>query len=151
MFSPKLKPMGLMQLLAPLLAVLFAVVLALLAAWALSVPAPAQSANPGTEDLASYAGEDMQRLIAGAKKEGSVSVYSSAAMDDMGTIIAAFEKKYGVKVRLWRGSSENIVQRAVVEARGGRVDADVFETGMTAMESMRRERLFQEIKTPTPS
>jgi iron(III) transport system substrate-binding protein len=93
----------------------------------------------------------MQRLIAGAKKEGSVSVYGSAALDDMGTIIAAFEKKYGVKVRLWRGSSENIVQRAVVEARGGRFDADVFETGMTAMESMRRERLFQEITTPTLS
>ena len=152
MSTPKLKPMGLMQLLAPLLAVLFAVVLALLAAWALSVPAPAQSANPGAEDLASYVGADrMQRLIAGAKKEGSVSVYGSAAMDDMGAIIAAFEKKYGVKVRLWRGSSENIVQRAVVEARGGRFDADVFETGMTAMESMRRERLFQEIKTPTLS
>src|SRR4029453_13466720 len=60
---------------------------------------------------------------------------------------AAFEKKYGVKVRVWRGSSENIVQRAMVEARGGRYDADVIETGAIAMESMHRERLFQEIKT----
>src|SRR5262249_28029545 len=77
--------------------------------------------------------------------------YSSAAMDDMAALIAAFEKKYGVKVRLWRASSENIVQRAVVEARGGRFDADVFETGATAMESMQRERLFQEVKTPARS
>jgi iron(III) transport system substrate-binding protein len=43
------------------------------------------------------------------------------------------------------------VQRAVVEARGGRFDADVFETGAIAMESMQRERLFQEIKTPALS
>jgi iron(III) transport system substrate-binding protein len=141
----KLKPMGLMQLLAPLLAVILAIVLALLAAWALIASAAAQT----PEDLASYAGADrMAKLVAGAKKEGSVAVYTSAAMDDMGAIVAAFEKKYGVKVRLWRGSSENIVQRAVTETRGGRFEADVMETGALAMESMRRERLFQEIKTP---
>jgi spermidine/putrescine-binding protein len=147
---PKLKPMGLMQLLAPLLAVILAIVLALLAAWALSMSAAAQITHPTAE--ASYAGADrMAKLVAGAKKEGSVAVYSSAAMDDMAAIIAAFEKKYGVKVRLWRGSSENIVQRAVTEARGGRFEADVIETGALAMESMRRERLFQEINTPALS
>src|SRR5437016_7068015 len=149
---PKLKPMGLMQLLAPLLAVILAIVLALLAAWALSMAAAAQVTHPTAEDLASYAGADrMEKLVAGAKKEGSVAVYSSAAMDDMAAIIAAFEKKYGVKVRLWRGSSENIVQRAVTEARGGRFEADVIETGALAMEAMRRERLFQEIRTPALS
>jgi ABC-type thiamine transport system substrate-binding protein len=147
---PKLKPMGLMQLLAPLLAVILAVVLALLAAWALSMSAAAQIAHPTAEE--SYAGADrMAKLVAGAKKEGLVAVYTSAAMDDMAAVIAAFEKKYGVKVRLWRGSSENIVQRAVTEARGGRFEADVIETGALAMESMRRERLFQEIKTPALS
>lgn len=152
MTAPRLKPMGLMQLLGPLLAVLLAVVLALLAAWALAVPAPAQSADPTAENLASHVGTDrMAKLVAGAKKEGSVVLYSSAAMDDMAAIIAAFEKKHGIKVRLWRGSSENIVQRAVVEARGGRYDADVIETGAVAMESMRRERMFQEIETPARS
>jgi len=88
------------------------------------------------------------KLVAGAKKEGTVTVYSSAAVDDLAVLIAAFEKKYGVKVRLWRGSSENILQRAVTEARGGRFDADVFETGSLAMESMRREQLFQAVRSP---
>src|SRR5262249_31328970 len=90
----------------------------------------------------------MDKLVAGAKKEGTVTVYSSAAVDDLAVLIAAFEKKYGVKVRLWRGSSENILQRAVTEARGGRFDADVFETGSLAMESMRREQLFQAVRSP---
>jgi iron(III) transport system substrate-binding protein len=91
--------------------------------------------------------EGLPNLIAGAKKEGTVTVYSSATVDDLLAIGAAFERKYGVKVRLWRASSESIVQRAVTEARGGRFDADVFETGALAMESMHRERLLQEAKT----
>ena len=41
MITPQLKPLGLMQVLGPLLAVLLAVVVVLLAAWALSLPAPA--------------------------------------------------------------------------------------------------------------
>jgi iron(III) transport system substrate-binding protein len=144
--------MGLMQVLAPLLAALLAVVLALLAAWALSQGAAAQDAKETIEDLASYAGADrIEKLLGGAKKEGSVSLYSSAAPEDLAVLTGAFEKKYGVKVRVWRGSSENIVQRAVVEARGSRYDADVLETGAIAMESMHRERLFQAIKTPALS
>jgi iron(III) transport system substrate-binding protein len=112
----------------------------------------AQTGKPAVADLVTNAEPDrMERLVAGAKQEGTVAVYSSAAIDDMAALTTAFEKKYGVKVRLWRGSSENIVQRAVVEARSGRLDADVFETGALAMESMRRERLFQEIKTPALS
>jgi iron(III) transport system substrate-binding protein len=89
-----------------------------------------------------------EKLVAGARREGTVTVYSSATTEDMAVIAAAFQKKYGVKVRLWRGSSENIVQRAVVEARGGRFDADVIETGGLAMEAMQREKLFQEVRMP---
>jgi iron(III) transport system substrate-binding protein len=102
-----------------------------------------------TAEMAAYAGADRtDKLIAGAKKEGVVTLYTSANVDDMGVVTAAFEKKYGVKVRVWRGSSENLVQRSVVEARGARFDADVFETGGAAMESLHREKLLQEIKSP---
>jgi iron(III) transport system substrate-binding protein len=103
-------------------------------------------------DLARYSGTDRaERLIAGAKREGSVTVYTSAASDDVAALAAAFEKKYGLKVQVWRSSSENILQRSVVEARGRRFDADVFETGVIAMESMQRERLLQEINSPALS
>jgi iron(III) transport system substrate-binding protein len=110
--------------------------------------ASAQGAST-TADLATYAGADRaEKLIAGAKKEGTVTVYTSANVDDMAVVTAAFEKKYGVKVRVWRGSSENVVQRGVTEARGGRFDADVFETGGAAMESLHREKLLQQVKSP---
>jgi iron(III) transport system substrate-binding protein len=102
-----------------------------------------------TADIAAYAGaERTDKLIAGARKEGTVTVYTSTEVEDVAVLVAAFEKKYGVKVRVWRSSSENVVQRGVIEARGGRFDADVFETGGSAMESLHRERLLQEVKSP---
>jgi iron(III) transport system substrate-binding protein len=108
----------------------------------------AQGGTRGLAELAADAGPNRTaKLIEGAQREGTITLYSSAALEDLTALTAAFTKKYGVKVRIWRGSSENIVQRAVTEARGGRFDVDVIETGALAMESMQREKLFQEVKT----
>jgi iron(III) transport system substrate-binding protein len=116
---------------------------------ALCGSAAAQNAVSTTAEMATYSGADRtDKLVAGAKKEGVVTLYTSANVDDMAIVSAAFEKKYGVKVRVWRGSSETLVQRGVVEARGGRFDADVFETGGAAMESLHLEKLLQEVKSP---
>jgi iron(III) transport system substrate-binding protein len=100
-------------------------------------------------DLAHYSGPDRtQRLIEGAKKEGVVTLYSSAVITDTDAIIDAFQKKYDVAVRLWRGSSDDILRRAVGEARGGRHDADLAETAGNAMEGLERERLLAEVASP---
>jgi iron(III) transport system substrate-binding protein len=40
------------------------------------------------------------------------------------------------------------LQRAVVEARAGRYDVDAFELGGREMESLHREKILQEVKTP---
>jgi iron(III) transport system substrate-binding protein len=108
-----------------------------------------QDAGSTLAEIASYTGPDrVAKLVAGAKKEGVVNVYTSETVEDIGALSQAFEAKYGVKLKLWRGSSEDILQRAVVEARGGRFDADAFETGATAMESLHRERLLQQVDLP---
>jgi iron(III) transport system substrate-binding protein len=132
---------------SPNLAIMILAFLGLFVTWCGSC-ASGQGGVPTIADLARDAEPDRtQRLIAGAKGEGTVAVYTSLSVEDMAVLTAAFEKKYGVKVRVWRGSSENIVQRSVAEARGRRFDADVFETGALAMESMHRELLLQEVKT----
>jgi iron(III) transport system substrate-binding protein len=111
-------------------------------------PACAQTA-PTVAEIAAYQGSDrMARLVEGARKEGTLTLYGSAPPDDLAAITQAFEKAYGVKVRVWRASSENIVQRGVIEARGGRYDADVFETNDPEMEALHRERLLQAIASP---
>jgi iron(III) transport system substrate-binding protein len=98
---------------------------------------------------AQFKGADRNaRLIAGAKREGFLNLYSSAITEHMNAVMAGFEKKYGIKVRLWRGGSEEILQRAVTEARGGRFEVDVMETASTQMVALAREKLLQPVETP---
>src|SRR5437899_7822330 len=100
-------------------------------------------------DIATHQGADRsQKIIEGAKKEGTLTIYSSATVDDMTALTTAFTKKYGIKTQVWRASSENIIQRAATEARGGRFDVDVFETDGVAMEAVYREKLLQEVRSP---
>lgn len=124
---------------------------ALLAACAV-VPGLAFAQTPARgsmAELAQYSGADrMQRLVEGAKKEGNLNIYTSAQSDDMGALVSGFEKKYGVKVSVWRAGSEKVLQRAVTEARGNRFTVDVVETNGPELESMSREKLFQAIKSP---
>ena len=88
------------------------------------------------------------RLLEAAKKEGGVEVYTSLNTRDSQPIAEAFEKRYGIKARLWRSSSEKVVQRAVTEARAGRFTCDVMETNGPEMEAMAREKLFAEFHSP---
>jgi iron(III) transport system substrate-binding protein len=86
--------------------------------------------------------------VDGAKKEGALTIYTSAQGDDMGPLVAAFEKKYGVKAEVWRAGSEKVLQRAVTEARGNRFTVDVIETNGPELESLHREKILQAIKSP---
>src|SRR5258706_5021892 len=117
---------------------------------ALAVPATAQ-VKPGATaaDVAAYAAPDrMQKLIEGAKKEGERTIYTAAQSDDMGALVSAFEKKYGVKVSVWRSSSEKVLQRAVSEAQANRSTMDIAETNGPELESMHREKILQAVKSP---
>ena len=115
----------------------------------LSILAVADTAAYGQADIATYQGADRsQKVLDGAKKEGTLTIYSSATVDDMTALTTAFTKKYGVKTQVWRASSENIIQRAATEARGNRFDVDVFETDGVAMEAIYREKLLQEVRSP---
>jgi iron(III) transport system substrate-binding protein len=114
----------------------------LLLAW---LPAAAQSHR----SLYMYQGADReQRIIEGAKKEKQVVVYTSLNTKDSVPISQAFEKKYGVKVELWRSSSEKVLQRAVTEARAGRYAVDAFELNGPEMEALYREGLLEEFYSP---
>jgi iron(III) transport system substrate-binding protein len=100
-------------------------------------------------DPAHFTGPDRSaRLIAGAKKEGALSLYSSAPVEVMTDVTNAFSRKYGVKVTLWRGGSEEIMQRVITESRGGRIAADVVETAGPNIEAITREKLLAPVETP---
>ena len=88
------------------------------------------------------------RLLAEARKQGHVAIYTSMNLKDSVPITEAFEKKTGVKVELWRAGSEKVLQRAVTEARAGRFSCDIIETNGPEMEAMYREGLLEEFHSP---
>jgi iron(III) transport system substrate-binding protein len=110
----------------------------------------AQRPAEQSEPIYLYQGADReQKLVSAAKREGLVSLYTSMQTPDSLPLAQAFEKKYGVKVSLWRASGEKLVQRALTEARGGRFDADVIETDGAQMEILYREKQLAPFHSPS--
>ena len=92
--------------------------------------------------------ERAAQLIEAAREEGSVTVYSSLPVPVMTPVAAAFREKYGIETNIWRGGSEEILQRTVAEARAGRHMVDVVETASPEVEAIAREQLLQEMESP---
>lgn len=100
-------------------------------------------------DIAAYRGPDRQeRLIEGARREGGVTIYSSMPVDDMRAQTAAFERRSGIAVRVWRASGEAVLQRAIAESRAGRHEADILEATGADLEAMIRENLLRPAHSP---
>lgn len=100
--------------------------------------APAQFEGPDRE----------QRLIDGARREGSLTVYTSMVDNDIRQLSEAFQKKYSVKVTFWRGSAQKVLQRTVAEARSGRNEVDVVQNPSVQMEALHEEKLLQSAHSP---
>jgi iron(III) transport system substrate-binding protein len=84
-----------------------------------------------------------------AKKEGSVTLYTSMQLVDSRPLTEAFEKKHGIKVNLWRASGEKVAERVLTESRGGRFDVDVIETDGAQVEILYREKQLAPLKVPS--
>ncbi|WP_245500780.1 extracellular solute-binding protein [Rhizobium sp. BK251] len=121
-----------------------ALILGLVAAFATG-PALAQS----VAEVAAYNGPDrMEKLVEAAKKEGKLTLYTVTPVDDVNQVIEAFTAKYGIPVTLWRGSSEDVLRRAVTEIKAGRHDVDVIETNGPELEALHRENILQAVDSP---
>jgi iron(III) transport system substrate-binding protein len=108
----------------------------------------AQSAQKNDE-VFRYRGPDREaKLVERARQEGTVVLYTSLAPTESKPLADAFEKKYGVKVELWRALSDKVVQRVVTEAQGNRHTVDVVETNGPEMEAIAQEKLLAEVYSP---
>src|SRR5438045_8818110 len=117
---------------------------AALVALACCAKAPAQ---PLSELALDGLPERFELLVAGAKKEGALTLYTSIPEKDMAALTADFHKRYGVKVNVWRASSVKVLQRATAEARANRWDFDAAAISSPEMEAMHRELLLQEVRS----
>jgi len=117
---------------------------------AFTVPgAHAQDRQAANREIYLYQGADRaQRLVSQARKEGSLSLYSTMTPEDAGPLLAAVEKKYGVKVAMWRAINQKLVQRALAEARAGKYPVDAYEGSGHGMEILHREGLLEKFWSP---
>ncbi len=108
-------------------------------------------AAAGAQSFADLAQNDSptrhQKLVEAAKKEGSVTFYTSIAEKDGPALAADFEKRYGIKVNIWRASSTKVLQRVVVEAQAHRWDFDAVDISAPEMEALYREKTLQEVRS----
>src|SRR2546427_3990640 len=96
-----------------------------------------------------YEGADRaQRLAGRARQEGTLVLYTSLATSESVPLTQAFEKKYGVKIQLWRSLSDQVVQRVLNEARARRHNVDVVETNGPELEALARERVTARFFSP---
>ena len=108
---------------------------------------PARAQTDGA--ILGYAGSDRsERIVAGARKEGTFTWYTSFAEKDIPGVVEPFEKKYGVKVRVWRASTEKVLQRALAETRAHRYDVDLVHMSAPEMEALSREMVLAAVNSP---
>ena len=71
-----------------------------------------------------------------------------APTDDNTALVGAFERKFGIKVTVYRASSEEIRQRVLNEYRARRYDVDLILNNSPAMEALTGEKALQGVKSP---
>ena len=95
------------------------------------------------------AAERLKALVEGAKKEGIVYHYGSINAPDNDELTKAFNKQYPfVEVRYTRLGAEQIVNRAVTEARSGVPSADVISMRGTFMPELSEKKIIARYKSP---
>lgn len=78
--------------------------------------------------------EREQKLIEGAKKEGTVMLYSSTGLEEIRAIIKVFEKKYPfLKVRFLKKGGGQLFNVVQMEIRGRQYIVDVYWAGMSTL------------------
>jgi iron(III) transport system substrate-binding protein len=90
----------------------------------------------------------MARIEAQAKKEGTLTLYTTIAEKDLPAILNPFEQKYGIKVNVWRAGTDKVLQRTVTETNAKKYDVDVIHFGSPEMEALSREKVLQAIDSP---
>src|SRR5260370_8719817 len=88
------------------------------------------------------------RLLANARQEGSLSLYASMAEKDLIRLVSEFERRYAIKVKVWRSGKNNVLRRAGTEARPGRLHEDGLHNPPPRKEPPHPQRQLPEVRSP---
>ena len=83
------------------------------------------------------------------KEEGVLNCYCSLAQINAEKIYPIFEKRFpGIKINHVDATSDKLAARAITEARGGRVIADIVEFGLEDINKIHQQGLILERQVP---
>lgn len=98
------------------------------------VSTPAATGTPKTvTDKVSKPGweAEWEALLAAAKKEGTLTIYSTPSVDVMKEVAVPFKARFGIDVEYIVGRGEELARRMVAEQTRGIYNADVVISGGT--------------------
>jgi iron(III) transport system substrate-binding protein len=87
-----------------------------------------------------------QQVIKDAKAEGEVVFYTAHAEDTMNQLAAAFEKQYGIKVKIFRAADSDLEPKLDAEAKTGNYVADLV--GLSDQEYLKQKGAAGAYATP---
>jgi iron(III) transport system substrate-binding protein len=124
-------------------------------------PGGADAAGPGNkENIAAAAevfekfnkltGQDrMDELIAAAKEEGKLTVYSTLTPESAPVVEKAFEAAYGIELEMARMSSEDVITKITTEQSAGNAKgADVLELNGFELTALAGQGHFADFEGP---
>jgi iron(III) transport system substrate-binding protein len=122
-----------------------------------AAPPGQPAAQPGAArpssvvDLAAYQGADRQQLLEeGARREGTLTWYTSLAGPIIERLFADFKAKYPyLQTELYRGSETDLTTRATQEAQAGQPLMDVIESPISAIRLLFDAGLLVPYYTPS--
>ncbi len=88
------------------------------------------------------------KLIEAAKKEGVLVYYTTMTLDQSKSVADRFEKKYGIKVTVFRTGGGPLLNKIFTESRGGRHDWDVVVGRGEMVLPMMQRKLLDSYKSP---
>jgi iron(III) transport system substrate-binding protein len=88
------------------------------------------------------------QLVQEAKKEGQLTLYTSLTDDVAGAVVKEFTKQTGVKVNLFRGGSETVLQRVLQESDANKTGNDVVETNFLEMATLVQRGVLAKFQGP---
>jgi iron(III) transport system substrate-binding protein len=102
------------------------------------------AAAPAIARTASAQGDDWNKVVDAAKKEGKLLIYTASIGSPFHKkVFQAFESKYGIKVDLLEARASEVRERVRVEQTAGRFLGDLHHNGSTTTWLMTRDGNFQ--------
>jgi len=112
--------------------------------------ASAKESEEVWKELSKLSGDERKTfLLSRARAEGEVVWYSSMNVDSLKPLKDGFEKSFPeLKVRIWRGSGERVLNRVFTEARTGKSKVDVIGVGSKYLPPMMSSGLVGRYSSP---